>query len=330
MRKTGYAPLQVGETRLGFVGVEADARFLEEIGTLRGRMIAVGTIGFLAAALLGFGLARGLTRPLARLVEAARALGRGDLDRPIPVGRADEVGFLARTLEEDRGRLAERDRSLRAMVAGIAHEVRNPLGGIQIYAELLEGDPKLTEAQRERVRKVLGEIRRLGEIVEEFLSYARPQAPEKSAVDPGGPVQETVELLSGLLEERGVRIDLQPPESEIRVRVDPGQLRQILLNLVRNAVEAVPPGGGVRVRWEEQGPTVAVVVEDDGPGIPLDRREQVFEPFFTTKPEGAGLGLSIVRHLVEQNGGRISLERADGGGSRFTIRFEAEKGVPVG
>ena len=85
-----------------------------------------------------------------------------------------------------------------------------------------------------------------------------------------------------------------------------------------------------KIAWEAQGPTAAILVEDDGPGIPLERRERIFEPFYTTKPDGAGLGLSIVRHLVEQNGGRISLERADVGGSRFTIRFEAEKGGAVG
>ena len=105
------------------------------------------------------------------------------------------------------------------------------------------------------------------------------------------------------------------------VFADPGQLRQVLLNLVRNAAEASSPGTHIRVGWEAQGPTVAISVEDEGCGIPLEQREQVFEPFFTTKADGAGLGLSIVRHLVEQNGGRVSLDRADGGGCRFTVRL---------
>jgi signal transduction histidine kinase len=78
----------------------------------------------------------------------------------------------------------------------------------------------------------------------------------------------------------------------------------------------------VRVAWDAQGPTVAVSIEDDGPGIPQEHRERVFEPFYTTKPDGAGLGLSIVRHLTEQNGGRVSLERAHGGGCRFVLRLE--------
>ena len=175
-RKTGYAPLTVRGEVVGFVGVEADARFLRELSGMRRRIFAIGLIGFLAAAALSIGLARGLTRPLGDLVEAARSMGSGDLDRAIPIGRADEVGFLARTLEEARGRLAERDRTLRAMVAGIAHEVRNPLGGIQIYAELLENDATLSQQQKERIRKILREIHRLGEIVEEFLTYARPQS----------------------------------------------------------------------------------------------------------------------------------------------------------
>lgn len=323
MRKTGYAPLTMSGEVLGFVGVEADARFLEEIDALRRKTILAGLIGFIVAALLSVYLARGLTRPLSNLVEAARAMGRGDLDRPIPVGRPDEIGFLARTLDEARGRLAERDRSLRAMVAGIAHEVRNPLGGIQIYAELLENDPSLTLSQRERVRKVLHEIHRLGEIVEEFITYARPQVPERVEVDPASVVAETMELLSGSIAEKEITISTDPPEGSTVVIADPGQIRQVLLNLARNAIEASPPNGKVLISWERQGSTVAIVVEDEGAGVPRDHRDQIFEPFFTTKADGAGLGLSIVRHLTEQNGGQVNLERAQGGGCRFVVRLEA-------
>jgi signal transduction histidine kinase len=325
LRKTGYAPLLVRGQVIGFVGIEADAAFLREIDALRRRILLVAAIGFVLAAILSIGLARGLTRPIGELVAAARAMGGGDLDSPIPVGRADEIGFLARTLDEARGRLAERDRTLRAMVAGIAHEVRNPLGGIQIYAELLENDATLTGWQRERVRKVLHEIRRLGEIVEEFLAYARPQAPERQSFDPAGIVGESVDLMAGIVAEKGVGVSIRPPERATWVVADPGQLRQILLNLVRNALEAAPRGSDVVVGWETQGPTVALWVEDRGPGIPSEQRERVFEPFFTTKAEGAGLGLSIVRHLAEQNGARISHERPHGGGCRFTLRMEAPK-----
>jgi signal transduction histidine kinase len=216
------------------------------------------------------------------------------------------------------------------MVAGIAHEVRNPLGGVQIYTELLANDPNLTTSQRERVQKVLLEIHRLGEIVDEFLAYARPQTPERSVVDPAETVQETVDLLAGMLAEREVEVRQLAPEQRTRILVDPGQLRQILLNLVRNAVEASPRGGTVQVAWDRQGTSVVIIVEDQGPGVPLERREQVFEPFFTTKSSGAGLGLSIVRHLTEQNGGQVSLDRAQGGGCRFTVRLEMAKEDSVG
>jgi signal transduction histidine kinase len=321
MRKTGYASLIVRGEVVGFVGVEADARFLRELSTMRRRILLIGLVGFAAATGLSIGLARGLTRPLGDLVEAARSMGSGDLDRAIPIGRADEVGFLARTLEEARGKLAERDRTQRAMVAGIAHEVRNPLGGIQIYAELLENDASLNLQQMERIKKILREIHRLGEIVEEFLTYARPQVPERDLFDPAGILGETTDLLSGLLQERRVSVEAHPPATATKVLADPGQVRQVLLNLVRNAAEASPPGSRIHVRWEAQGPTVAISVEDEGSGIPMDQRDRVFEPFFTTKADGAGLGLSIVRHLVEQNGGRVSLDRADGGGCRFTVRL---------
>jgi signal transduction histidine kinase len=323
MRKTGYAPLRVpARGMVGSVGVEADARFLVEVAALRQRIALVAVAGFVLAGLLSVALARSLTRPIGDLVTAARMMGGGDLDRAIPVGRADEIGFLARTLEEARARLAERDRLLRAMVAGVAHEVRNPLGGIQIYTELLERDSGLNAAQRERVLKILREIHRLGEIVDEFLSYARPQAPVRVEFEPSSIVREAVDLLAGRASERAQHVEVRAPGGDLLVRADPGQLRQVLLNLVRNALDASPPGGKVRIAWDAQGPTVAFSVEDDGPGIPQEHREKVFEPFFTTKADGAGLGLSIVRHLTEQNGGRVSLERAHGGGCRFVLRLE--------
>jgi signal transduction histidine kinase len=149
-------------------------------------------------------------------------------------------------------------------------------------------------------------------------------------LDPAGIVQETVDLLAGLLGEREVEVVQQPPGGPVTVLVDPGQLRQILLNLVRNAAEASPRGGTVQVGWDRQGTSVAITVEDQGPGVPLERREQVFEPFFTTKSSGAGLGLSIVRHLSEQNGGQVSLDRARGGGCRFTVRLETAKEGSIG
>jgi len=330
MRKTGYAPLYVRGEVAGVVGVEADAGFLREVDLLRGKILLVGLLGFAVAAVLSFGIARSVTRPLGDLVQAARAMGSGDLSHPIPAGRPDEIGFLARTLDEARERLSERDRTLRAMVAGIAHEVRNPLGGIQIYAELLDGDEGLTGGQRERVRRVLKEIRRLGDIVEEFLTYARPQAPQRQSFDPSGLVEEAVDLLAGHREERGVRIEIGAPTEPARVVVDPGQLRQILLNLIRNAIEASPRDAAVQVGWEVHGPTAAIWVEDHGPGIPQEQRDRVFEPFYTTKAAGAGLGLSIVKHLVEQNGGRVSHERPHGGGCRFTVRLERGREDPRG
>jgi signal transduction histidine kinase len=322
-RKTAYAPLIVKGEVLGYVGVEADARFLRELGALRRRLILIGILGLALSAVLSFGLARGLTRPLGDLVTAARAMGSGNLDRPIPQLGGDEVGFLARTLEESRASLAERDRTQRAMVAGIAHEIRNPLGGIQIYVELLENDPSLSLTQRERVSKILREIHRLGGIIEEFLAYARPQNPVRAGFDPRGIIGETFDLMSGLALSREVRLVALPPAGTIIALADPGQIRQALLNLVRNAIEASPAMGEVTIGWDRQDGRVRISVTDHGAGIAPADRERVFEPFFSTKAEGAGLGLSIVRHMVGQNGGSILLESADGGGSRFLILLDS-------
>jgi len=270
-------------------------------------------------------VARGLTRPLGQLVRWARRLGEGDLSLPVPASGRDEIGFLGRTLEQMRRTLEARDREQRAMVAGVAHEIRNPLGGIRLYAELLESDAELGPAAREKLRKILRELEHLGSIVDEFLLFARPAAPSPQPVDAGVLATELLEWLQPQAERAQVRLECAVEAGgPVRVRADPTQLRQILHNLVVNAIDASPAGGVVRVRLEPLTRGVRLAVEDDGPGIDAAQRERLFEPFYTTKPSGAGLGLPIVRRLALLNGAQVELERASSGGARFVLRFEEE------
>ncbi len=235
-------------------------------------------------------------------------------------------------------RLQERDRlaALGEMSAGLAHEIRNPLGAIATAAELLaeEWPPEpASPARRERderpedfLRIIVEEARRLDDVVGSFLAFARPTPGRPEPVDVREAIEAVARLLRPQAAESNIAIRVSIPDTLPCVRMDAGQLRQVLINLVRNALEAMPEGGCVQIGARYEGPPTqprAVLVEviDDGPGIPEEIRHRLFVPFVTTKPNGTGLGLPISQRLVAEAGGRIEVEEAPGGGARFVLRL---------
>ena len=320
IKKTGYVPVRSrsGEV-IAVVGVEADAKFLGAARLLRARILGVGAAGLIFAVLLSALLARGLTRPLERLVSWARRLGSGDLSHPVPVGGRDEIGVLGLTLEQMRVHLESQDRELRAMVAGVAHEIRNPLAGIRLYADLIASDAHLAETQRIRVEKVRREMDQLARIVDEFLLFARPAHPTPETLDLNLIADELAGLFGPRARSRSVSLELAPEQpGPCAVLFDATHLRQVLQNLVGNALEAAPEGGRVRIVWSPDH-AVRVDVEDDGPGIGAGEQDRIFEPFFTTKPTGAGLGLPIVQRLALLNQARLEVGSSPLGGARFRL-----------
>ena len=233
-----------------------------------------------------------------------------------------------------RAQTSEKLAAVGTMTAGLSHEIRNPLNAAALQLTVLERRlQKLpAEAQApllEPLTLVRDEIRRLDHVLEDFLQFARPREFVPRPIDLPAVLARVLDLLEGQAERRGVRVerDLLPSPP---VAGDEERLRQVLVNLVLNALEATPDGGLVRVACEaeptepepERGPgRVVVAVEDSGPGVDPAIRERIFEPFFTTKARGSGLGLSIVHAIVAQHGGTIGVEGAPAGGARFVLRL---------
>ena len=225
-------------------------------------------------------------------------------------------------LLERRNRLA----ALGEMAAGLAHEIRNPLGGIQLYASLLAKDVADRPAALGVVHKISGGVRRLEALVSQVLQFSREMTATVAEADVAEVVEQAMELAGAALAERGVRATVAGPRP-MGARVDALLLGQAVLNLVLNAAEAVEGGAGeVRV---EYGPPPArseakqfhLVVQDDGPGIPAKVMDRIFNPFFTTKETGTGLGLAIVHRVVEAHDGTIVVTNVAGSGARFEIRI---------
>nr|WP_301340487.1 hybrid sensor histidine kinase/response regulator [Corallococcus exercitus] len=228
-----------------------------------------------------------------------------------------------------RAQVTEKLAAVGTLTAGLTHEIRNPLNAAVLQLTVLERRVRrLEEAAQgpllEPLLLVRDEIRRLDHILEDFLQFARPREFRSAAVA----VAPLFERVSGLLawqaEQRGVALEVEPPEG-LEVWGEEERLRQVLLNLALNALEATPPGGQVRFSASAHGGDVALCVDDSGPGVPEDVRGRLFEPFFTTKASGSGLGLSIVHAIVTQHGGTLQVEDGPLGGARFTVRVPAAK-----
>jgi signal transduction histidine kinase len=271
-----------------------------------------------------------ITGPVARLARAAERIGRGQLATAVPIETSDEIGSLATTLDEMRAALQARDERLQMMLAGIAHEVRNPLGGLELYAGLLRdalgGDPD----RLQEVARIEREIGYLKTVVNEFLDYARRPPLELGDVPLRSLLDEIRELVSDG-SPGGPAIAVDTPAAAISVRADAGQLRRALLNLARNAVAAArsaPNAAGERPRVILAGRPLAdgkvrIEVSDSGPGVPMALREKIFTPFFTTREKGTGLGLAFVREIVRDHGGDVSVSEAAGGGASFQFELPA-------
>ena len=311
--KAGYAPVRASETEPEIVlaiGAEAPAAYFRRLDDLRQSLLLWGA-GLTAFVLLAtFMVALLITRPVRSLATAAARIGQGDLTAPIASTSRDELGVLAQTMETMRGQLAERDARTQQMLAGIAHEVRNPLAGIQLYAGILR-DELAGDERAGHAAKIDREVGYLERVVREFLDYARRPAPEPVALDAGALVREVAELLNGDADAAGLELEVDVPEAPVPLTADAGQLRRALLNLGKNAIQAAAEvgerGKAVRLSARADGAAVELAVWNRGPVIPDDKRARLFEPFYTTREKGTGLGLAFVAEIVRGHGGDVSV-----------------------
>jgi signal transduction histidine kinase len=250
------------------------------------------------------------------------------MDEPVRQERGGELGRLARAMERMRIGILHRDEQLRLMLAQVAHEIRNPLGGLELFASAAaeSNDP----AERTRfIGKVRAEIEALNTIIDDFLTFARPLRPEGELHDIRQPVRMAVELVEMEMRDSGGDLSLDLPTHPLMARADPEHIKRVALNLVRNAAQA---GKEVKVRCEAYRGEIVLFVRDNGPGVPPELEDRIFEPFVTDKEQGAGLGLAIVRRVVEANGGRVELttgERASGVGAEFRVYFRGGEELPL-
>jgi len=302
----------------------------------RSDILIVALIGLAISIVFAFVVSIGITRPISGLVQFARRIGRGEFSGAYtPVRSLDEVGILAETmnrmvkdLDEYSQRLAytERVAAWNEIARRMAHEIKNPLSPIQLSMENLKASFRDDRDSFDRffpdcANTVLEEVDRLRKLANEFSEFARLPKPVFEDVDVGDMLKNLVSFQRATVPEK-ISIELSLDEGSLMVRGDRDQLNRVFTNLIKNAVEAMPGGGTLRIMVRIRHGEVFIIFEDEGEGIPHEDLDRIFLPYYTSKTGGTGLGLSIVKRIIKDHNASIDADSEPGRGTRFTIVFK--------
>ena len=319
--KAAYAPIVMGENVQGFVCVEGQASSFSAIIKIRTALLTIGLTAIIVAGIFGGFMAGRIVRPIEELTRRAAAIKDGQYGSQLQIGGSTEVVFLSSQISKMSEAIQERHQKQQMMLAGIAHEIRNPLGGIELFADLLykQGDEK----SRKYASKIRAEVKHLKKTVTDFLDYARPSDAKMAIINLRDCFFESKEYLGSLQSTLRWHIDI-PATCEVFFDWD--QLQRVLLNLIQNAVEALEGKDDaiITVSAVKERDVVLLKIQDNGPGIHPDERDKIFEPFYTSRHQGTGLGLAIVKMLLAENHGSISIQESDVG-AVFLLKISHEK-----
>lgn len=365
-----YTPFKVRGEQIGWLGVVLPSSYVVAAqATSRNTFSILFTAGTLGIIVLGLLLSRSIARPILQLSSLTQAVAAGNLEQNIGLKRGDEIGELAqafdvmtlrlreRTQEAARlyaeaiqrnKELAEINEQLRAtqrqlvqseklaaigqLTAGIVHDVKNPLTVIKGMAELLLGEDELPQSMREEITLIKDSAQKANLIVTDLLTFARQSKPELTERDMRETIEAALRLCAFPLRKGHIEVNKDLPEHPVLMAHDPQQIEQVLVNLITNAVQAMPNGGKIRINLSQGEGVIALAVQDTGIGIPPENINRIFDPFFTTKPEeqGTGLGLSVSYGIISNHDGRIEVESVVGEGTTFTILLPVKRGEKKG
>ena len=274
-------------------------------------------------------LAHGMTFPLREMVAAARAMSRGDYSRRVTATSRDEVGELARAFNSMAAELEQVDRVRRDLIANASHELRTPIGALRARLEnLVDG---VEHADLEVLEDLLEQVERLGDLVQQLLDLSKLESGavplERSAVGVGDLLERVATEWRTRAAERRVSLNVENDGTQIVLDVDEQRIRQVLGNLVANAIRHSPEGGEVALRAHLRNGHARLEVEDEGPGIAPGEAERVFERFYrsdrarSTDGGGSGLGLAIARWIIELHGGSIRVDSTSTRGCQIVVEL---------
>jgi signal transduction histidine kinase len=322
--KTGFAPLSDDNEVIAVIAVDGSAHYFQNLRNMQRELFVYGLLSIALVVFTGIVFAGWLLSPVRKLVYAARKMGTGELTEEIPSLRRDEIGFLAKTMEEMRQNILARDRQMQMMLSGIAHEVRNPLGGMELFSGILREELAGDEVKISHIDRIQRELRYLADVVNSFLDYARPITIQKELHNWQGFIFEIAMLLSANAEPKAISLNIVGEDIPHGISFDRARMQQVILNVVQNAIQASPPNSAISLQSELQTDCLLFSVRDCGSGIPEEQRQRVFEPFYT-REKGTGLGLPLAKKFVEAHSGMLSIECPPEGGTIVKICLPIDK-----
>jgi signal transduction histidine kinase len=297
----------------------------------------LGIMGIIAL-IIGIGVTistKKLLSPLKRLHQAVSTVAQGNFELISDIDKHNEIGSLATNFNHMIHALQIRDKKLRIserlatagkIAAQVTHEIRNPLSSLGLNADLLMDELDTVKAPLEAKNLLIAmqdEIERLTRITEAYLLFARLPTPQKKLFSINRLVQETADFMNSQIEDAGCTVTVELDDSISRTLFDREQLRQVLVNLIQNAIQAMPDGGEISIKTDCMQKNILLTVCDTGPGISPEMEPGIFDPFFTTKSTGTGLGLAMVRQICNAHKGTINFKNRETGGTCFIVTLPA-------
>ncbi len=318
--------------------------YLQQMNVIKKTTLAIVLAAILLASIVSYLLSRTITTPLKNLQKGIETVSQGHLDYQVPVQSPDVVGALASAynqmalslknsreeLKSTLAALAEKEKmaALGQLTAGIAHEIKNPLGIILGSAEVAANTTRPIEMREKATQFIIDEVMRLDKTLKGFLAFAKPAPPRFESADLQSILTDTLAICAEALRQKDITVKKTFAADTARCRVDPDQIHQIFINLILNAIDAMPDGGQLTLGTEIQSdphrpepPRLAVSISDSGTGIAPEHLKTVFEPFISYKDEGTGLGLAVVKQIVKHHQATIDVHSRPDHGTTFTLTF---------
>jgi two-component system NtrC family sensor kinase len=359
---SAYAPLRdINEKIIGMLYVGTLERpYIDSLWRTSLVFLGITLLGMIIVSGVAFHVAGRISRPIHAIALAAEKVAEGDYSQKVDVHALDEIGHLAECfnrMTEELGRanqelrewaenlenkVEERTAQLKAiqtqliqteklaavgkLAAGVAHEINNPLTGILTNSSILLEDLPYDDPRRDDLQIIVDETLRCRKIVKGLLDFARQSKPQKQAVDLNQVAEDVLNLVKNQAIFQNIVVDLELDRSISPVMADKDQMRQVVLNIVLNAAEAMPNGGSLHIRsqLDTARNQVRMTITDTGQGIPKEIQSQLFEPFFTTKRSGTGLGLAIAYGIMERHKSSISIDSTPGKGTCISLNMPAD------
>lgn len=308
-----------------WLGIKVSASKLEEIDQLGVKFILIGAAGIIITFIFSWIIAKSISRPVEVLSNYSLEIGKGNFDVALPTGIKGEFDNLAKVLEKMKTDLADNQKEREKILAQIAHEIRNPLGGIELLAGLTKEDLIKNELSTGYIEKIINEVNGLKKLITSFLEFSKPAPVNSQICNLNDLIDESFVNLKGSLETKKINLikDLKKKE----IIFDRGHLKQIMTNIIANSIDAINEDGIITISAKEEKGNWYIIISDNGKGISGEDLQFIFDPFYTTKKNGTGLGLAICKKLCMENRAKIEIDSDINNGTKIIISGEVESEI---